>query len=122
MLGPDVLLAERVQVDEAIGPGPAGAAAGFRLVVHALCTDTHLELKRLIGQPALVELLTQASRTQLRPWHGHITQAQLLGSDGGLARYRLTVEPWLAFLAHRQDAWVFQNQTVQAIVEEVFAE
>ena len=35
---------------------------------------------------------------------------------------RLTIEPWLAFLAQRQDSWVFQNQTVQKIVEEVFAD
>ena len=35
---------------------------------------------------------------------------------------RLTIEPWLAFLAQRQDSWVFQNQTVPQIVEEVFAD
>jgi type VI secretion system secreted protein VgrG len=121
-LGPDVLLAERIDVHEAIVPTPeAGAGAGFRIEVHALSTDAHLELKRLIGQPVLVELLTAASRTQLRPWHGHVTEAALVGSDGGLARYRLVVEPWLAFLGHRRDSWVFQHLTVPQIIEEVFA-
>ena len=47
----------------------------------------------LIGQPALLELLTSQSRTALRPFYGHITRAELLGSDGGLARYRLVIEP-----------------------------
>jgi type VI secretion system secreted protein VgrG len=70
----------------------------------------------------LLELLTPQSRTALRPFHGHITQAALLGSDGGLARYRLVIEPWLSFLAHRTDAYVFQRQTVIQIIEEVFAD
>ena len=85
-LGPDVLVAERVDVDEAIAPHAVplpGAgeepddapATGLRLVVHALSVDAHLALEPLIGQPALVELLTRHSRTALRPWHGHITRA-----------------------------------------------
>ncbi len=122
-LGPNVLLAERVEVHEAIFPGPqARSACGFAMQVDALSTDTHLELKSLMGRPALLELLTADSLMDLRPWHGHVTQAELLGSDGGLARYRLTVEPWLAFLGHRQDAYVFQGQTVVQIIDEVFAD
>jgi type VI secretion system secreted protein VgrG len=122
-LGPDVLLAERIDLHEAIVPTPEPeAGAGFRIEVHALSTDAHLELKRLIGQPVLVELLTAASRTQLRPWHGHVTEAAVVGSDGGLARYRLVIEPWLAFLGRRRDSWVFQDRTVPQIVEDVFAD
>jgi type VI secretion system secreted protein VgrG len=49
-------------------------------------------------------------------------QAALVGSDGGLARYRLVIEPWLAFLAHRQDSWVFQNASVIDVIEELFAD
>ena len=121
-LGPDVLLAERLDLHEAVGPGADTDAppAGLRATVHALAADTHLELKQLLGQPVLMQLaLADAS---LRGWHGHITRAELLGSDGGLARYRLTVEPWLGFLAQRQDSWVFQDKTVPEIVEEVFSD
>ena len=82
-LGADVLLAERLDGVEAVGPCAGAAPAGLRLVVHALSVNAHIDLKQLIGQPVLVELLTQASRTALRPWHGHITQAALVGSDGG---------------------------------------
>ncbi|HSW04163.1 type VI secretion system Vgr family protein [Aquabacterium sp.] len=122
-LGADVLLAERARLAEQVGPGgDASHGAGLRMEIHALASDAHLELKSLLGQPVLLELLTQASRSALRPWHGHITEATLLGSDGGLARYRLLVEPWLAFLGQRQDSWVFQGQTVMEIVEEVFAD
>lgn len=127
-LGPDVLLAERARLVEAIGPdapegcGAEAGVAGSRFVIECLATDTALELKRLMGQPVLLELLTQHSRSELRPFHGHVTAAELLGSDGGLARYRLTVEPWLALLDHRQDSFVFQGQTVVQIIESVFSD
>lgn len=120
-LGKDLLVVERVEIDEAIGPVPEGdeaPAAATQLIVHALAGDAHLELKSVLGQPVLLELLT-ADGGQ-RPWHGHVTAFALLGSDGGLARYRLVVEPWLSFLQHRQDSWVFQDKTVMDIVDEVF--
>ncbi len=94
--------------------------AGFAIHVDALCIDTHLELKTLLGQPVLLELLTQASRFALRPFHGHVTRISLLGSDGGLARYRLVIEPWLAFASYTQDSRVFQSMSVPAIVDAVF--
>lgn len=121
-LGTDALVAERVEVDEAIGPLPEGSdapAAATQLVVHALAGDAHLELKSLIGQPVRLDLLTADG--SLRPWSGHVTRFALLGSDGGLARYRLVIQPWLAFLAHNQDSWVFQDQTVMEIVDDIFS-
>jgi len=121
-LGADVLVAERAEIEECIGPMADGPAAGFRIVVHALASDAHLELKQLVGQPALLELLTAASRSELRPFHGHVTEAALVGSDGGLARYRLVVEPWVSFLSHRVDAYAFQGQSIVQIVEEIFAD
>ena len=142
-LGANVLLAERATVVEGVGPLPplppahhgSGVGAGLvddadawmtstpglRIEVQALSTDGHLELKRLIGQPALLELLTQQSPVP-RPWHAHVASVRFDGSDGGLARYRLLLEPWLGFLAHRTDAWVFQDMTVMQIIDEVFAD
>ena len=148
-LGDDVLFAEDLEGWEGVGPanGPAlgdaefdGGSAmainveaawafdaslgpprvGMRLVVHALASDAHLELKTLIGQPALVEMLCQDSATEMRPWHGHIVAAGLMGSDGGLARYRLVIEPWLSALAHNVDAWAFQDMSVPQILDDLF--
>ncbi|WOB07030.1 type VI secretion system Vgr family protein [Piscinibacter gummiphilus] len=123
-LGSNVLLAERLLGTETIGPRAPGVApsAGFKFEVLALSTNAHLRLKDLIGQPVRVDLLTGQSLKALRPFHGHVTAFALLGSDGGLARYKLTVEPWLSVLAHRQDAWVFQDKTVMEILDEVFAD
>jgi type VI secretion system secreted protein VgrG len=125
-LGNDVFVAERVQVFERISPQPFGhakepATAGFRIEVVALSGDAHHALKDLIGQSVCVELLTGKAPNDYRPWHGHIVLAEQSGSDGGLARYRLVIEPWLSFLHHRVDSFVFQGQSVREIIDSVFS-
>jgi type VI secretion system secreted protein VgrG len=97
-----------------------GRWAGLRFQNDALSTDAHIPLKSLLGQPALLELLTATSRDNLRPFHGHITKVAMNGSNGGFARYTLTIEPWTAFLAHTSDSRIFQDMTVFAIVDAVF--
>ncbi|AYH41945.1 type VI secretion system Vgr family protein [Azoarcus sp. DN11] len=119
-LGPDVLLAETADIDEALGP--LADHAGFRIALTALSVDAHLPLATLLGQPARVDLLTSASRTERRPFHGHITHAARLGADGGFARYRLTIEPWLSFLGHTQDSYLFQDMSVVDIIDELLTD
>ncbi|PPD04130.1 MAG: type VI secretion system tip protein VgrG [Methylobacter sp.] len=109
-LGEEVLLAESVN-------GFEDLQHGYRFDISALATDAHLSLKTLIGQPALLELQTPAG---FRPFHGHITQAQAVGANGGLARYRLVLEPWLAFLAFTRDSAVYQDLTVVNILDAIF--
>ncbi len=131
-LGPDVLQAERAEIAESIGPGvvwPAGAggsalasASGYVIDLLALSTRADIDATELLGHPVLLELLTANSRTQLRPFHGHVTSMQLMGADGGYARYRLRIEPWTAPLAQRVDAWVFQDMDVLDITEAIFAD
>jgi type VI secretion system secreted protein VgrG len=43
-------------------------------------------------------------------------------SDGGLARYRLSVGPWLQLLAHSRRNQLWQGRSVVEIVESVFAQ
>ena len=117
-LGRDVLLAERAQITEGIGPCQAHTAFGIELL--ALSTNAAIQPVDLIGQPVLLELLTAHSRSTLRPFHGHVLGFELLGADGGYARYKLQIGPWLDFLRHRTDAWIFQDQTVVEITEAVF--
>ncbi|WP_036212016.1 type VI secretion system Vgr family protein, partial [Novilysobacter arseniciresistens] len=120
-LGPEVLVAESLDGVEALAPAPDGTA-GFRFELTALSVDAHLDLSELLGQPVLLELQTAASFSELRPFHGHVTAFERIGSNGGLARYRLVVEPWLALLRRRVDSYVFQDMTVVEIVESVFAD
>ncbi|MDQ0045287.1 type VI secretion system Vgr family protein, partial [Variovorax boronicumulans] len=114
-LGANKLLAERLDGVESLDDG------GFRFELTALSDDANIELKTLMGQGVRLDLQTAQSRTDLRPFHGHVTEAECVSSNGGMARYRLVIEPWLAFLRHRQDSCLFQHQSVFDIVDAVFA-
>jgi type VI secretion system secreted protein VgrG len=100
-LGRSTLLAECVR-------GQEGIDQGFRFKLSTLSSDANISLRSLIGQPALLQLLTAASRDLPRPFHGFITGAEMSGANGGLARYQLTLEPWLAFLVHGRDSRVLR--------------
>ncbi len=113
--GADVLVAEAFRGEERLGGG------GFRFEITALSVDAHLDLDALLGKPVLLELLCADSPVR-RPFHGHVTAFEQLGSNGGLARYRLRVEPWLAFLRERVDSYVFQGRTLVQVLEDVFAD
>ncbi|MDQ0073479.1 type VI secretion system VgrG family protein [Variovorax boronicumulans] len=114
-LGANKLLAERLDGVESLDDG------GFRFELTALSDDANIELKTLMGQGVRLDLQTAQSRTELRPFHGHVTEAECVASNGGMARYRIVIEPWLAFLRHRQDSCLFQHQSVFDIVDAVFA-
>lgn len=111
-LGEDVLLAESLR-------GSEGLSEGFRFEVAALSLDAAIPLKSLIGQPVLLELLTDGFG-QNRSFHGHVTSAELNGANGGFARYRLVIEPWTRFLSLGRDSRVFQDMSVPDILDTVF--
>lgn len=119
-LGADVLLAESANIDEALGP--VTEHAGFRIELTALSSNAHLSLTALLGQPARLNLQTAFARSEPRPFHGHITEVVRLGANGGFGRYRLIIEPWLSFLGHRQDNYLFQDKSVIEIVDELLAD
>lgn len=105
------LVPERLVLREAVGEP-------FELVVDCVSTSAVLELKSLVGEQMTV-LLLHADGVY-RPWHGYVVRAAQLGTDGGLARYRLTMAPWLAFLGLRRDSFVYRDKTAREIVEDVF--
>ncbi len=113
-LGEDRLLAERLEARESIDAG------GFVLQLDALSDDAHIPLKSLIGQAVRLDM--QTASPQARVWHGYVTGFDLLASNGGFARYRLRIEPWLAFLRWRRDSFLFQDQSVVAIADSLFAD
>ncbi|WP_374600178.1 type VI secretion system Vgr family protein [Niveibacterium sp.] len=114
-LGNDALLVETARIRESVGEG------GFELDLMLLSEDAQIAHKSLIGQPVCLTLLTDGLVSRDRPFHGHVTGFGLQGADGGLARYRMRVQPWLAFLGHNRDSWAFQDQNVVAICDELFA-
>ncbi|MGI4720158.1 MAG: type VI secretion system Vgr family protein [Janthinobacterium lividum] len=92
----------------------------FSFEVDALSTSTDLDLAQFVGEELTVGLLQpDGSR---RTWHGLCTGAAWLGADGGVARYRLRLEPALSMLALRRDSYVFQDKNVRDIVCELLAD
>lgn len=122
-LGADVLLAQELRAVECTsGQEPIAGVVGYRLQIDALSLDAHIGLKTLIGQPVLLEMMTDQHRSQMRPLHGYITQMDNIGSNGGMGKYRLTVEPWLAFLGATRDSAIYQDQSVLDILQNVLTD
>jgi type VI secretion system secreted protein VgrG len=91
----------------------------FSFELSLVSQDAQLELKTLIGQPALldIELATGGARYI----HGYISRFSLQKSDGGLAHYSATLSPWMWMLSRRYDCRIFQEQTIEDIIRTVFA-
>ena len=100
--------------------GRESLSQGFEWWIDALSTDAGLDLDALIGHWA--SLCTRAADGGRIPRTGLIRQAECVGSDGGLARYRLCLVPWSWLLTQGRHSRVFQERSVLEIVEAVFAD
>jgi len=110
-VGPDVLLPQVVV-------GTARLGRNFEYAVDVVSLRDSLELKSLIAQP--VTLWIQQADKSYRPLHGYVHTARRLGSDGQLTAFQLTFSSWLHFLKFRKDARIFQDKTVESILDAVF--
>ena len=114
------LVVERAQWDEdvsGLGGSEAQPLSSLLAVVDCLSTSAHLELKALIGEQMSLRLMRADGG--YRTWHGYVAQAAQLGSDGGLARYRLQLVAFTHFLGLRQDSRVFLGQRADEIISAV---
>jgi Rhs element Vgr protein len=90
---------------------------GVRDVI-ALSTSAYLELESLLCQPAFLDV-SLADGTRAR-FAGEISEADMLGSDGGFTRYRVRISPWMWRLAQVRNSRVWQDKSVIQIVDSVF--
>ncbi|MCX7205864.1 MAG: phage late control D family protein, partial [Proteobacteria bacterium] len=109
----DQLLPQRVT-------GIEGLNRPFLYSIDCLSSDANLELKSLLGLPVVLSI-TNAEGGMVERC-GVISQVQLLGSDGGFAKYMLTVEPPFALLRYRRTSRIFQDLSIPDIVKQVLAE
>lgn len=107
------LVAERMTLRE-------GVSRLFSLTLDCLAASAEIDVAALLGKEITVSLL-QADGS-MRRWHAVVEGVDALGTDGGLARYRLHAAPWMAALALRRDSFIYQDLSVQDIVSEVFAD
>ncbi len=106
------LLVEAFVADDAVH------GTGFRDII-ALSLDARIDPAALLGcQGTLAISLADGSRTT---FSGDVTAAAMLGSDGGLTRYRLRLTPWLWRLTQVRNSRVWQDRSVMEIVDDVLA-
>jgi type VI secretion system secreted protein VgrG len=87
--------------------------------VIVLSTSAHLDLASILGQAASLAIsLADGTRTSFA---GEVGEAAMLGSDGGFARYRIRISPWLWRLEQVRNSRVWQDKSVIEIVDAVFA-
>ena len=99
-----------------------GLSQLYEIDVRFASQDPNIELKQMIGQPITLslELTTALASSEKRHFHGYVTNFSHLDTDGGLTVYRATLRPWLWMLSRRQDVRIFQEETAQSILSEVF--
>ncbi len=107
----DGLMVERLD-------GREGINEDFRFELDLVSTSAFLDPATWIGQRAHVALARAEGGR--RHWHGYITRSASLGADGGLARYRVTLQSALAFPATRRNTLIFQDKTALEVIEQVF--
>jgi len=76
-----------------------------------------LDLEAWLHQPAFLAFDGQGQGI-----HGHISSMGRSSPGTRLTHYRLTLEPQLAYLAHRTNYRIFQHLTVQQIIETLLEE
>ena len=106
------LMVEAFVADDAV------QGLGVRDVI-ALSTSAAIDPSSLLGRPAALEVsLADGTREDFA---GEICAAAQLGSDGGLARYRVRIAHWVWRLAHVRNSRVWQDKAVTDIVDDVFS-
>ncbi|WP_336316191.1 type VI secretion system tip protein TssI/VgrG [Stutzerimonas stutzeri] len=89
----------------------------YRFDVELVSERPDLDLESLLHRPAFLAFAPDGSGV-----HGLVHQAAQGESGKRLTRYRLTLVPQLAYLAHRTNQRIFQHLTVPQIIAQVLEE
>ena len=111
--------------------GREALSEGFEHSLDLLTEDAGRPLKSLVGLPVCLEVETNtvgamgamgAMGAIARFGHGQVLRVEHRGADGGLARIRLTVVPFLTLLGLARDSRIFQDLSVPQIIEQLLGE
>ncbi len=97
--------------------GREGISQPYRFDLELVSERPDLDLQSLLHRPAFLAFAPDGSGV-----HGLVHQAAQGESGKRLTRYRLTLVPQLAYLAHRTNQRVFQHLTVPQIIAQVLEE
>ncbi|WP_334163256.1 type VI secretion system Vgr family protein, partial [Achromobacter insolitus] len=104
-----------LQIEGWVAREALSGIAQMRLV--ALAESASLDLGDMIGRP--VTLWTTRADGSRAGRSGLVREAELLSGDAGLARYRLTVVPWLWLATQQRNSRVFEARPVLDIIGHV---
>ncbi|CAB3930056.1 type VI secretion system Vgr family protein [Achromobacter insolitus] len=104
-----------LQIEGWVAREALSGIAQIRLV--ALAESASLDLGDMIGRP--VTLWTTRADGSRAGRSGLVREAELLSGDAGLARYRLTVVPWLWLATQQRNSRVFEARPVLDIIGHV---
>ncbi|QEM81713.1 type VI secretion system Vgr family protein [Halomonas binhaiensis] len=90
----------------------------FSYTLDCISQRGDIELKSLIAQPA--ELGIRQADGQYRSLSGLVESVAMLGEDGGVHYYQVTLVPWMTMLQLGHDSRIFQDKNVVEILETVF--
>lgn len=85
--------------------------------VVALADNAALDLNDMVSRPATL-WTTRADGSETGR-SGVVRAAEMLGGNAGMARYRVTLAPWLWLATQRRDNRIYENQPVLEIVRHV---
>ena len=98
--------------------GTDGLSRAYNFELMLVCQDSGVELKSMMGQHVVLEI--ELAEGGPRYLAGYLTRFASIGSDGGMARYTATLNPWFSMLKNRFDTRIFQGCTVEEVVTQVF--
>jgi type VI secretion system secreted protein VgrG len=99
-----------------------GLSRLFRGEVVVATDDPDVDLASLIWSELALEVYDDlAPGVPPRPFHGMVTSAAYLDSDGGHHRYQLVFEPSIRALAYRVRSRIFQDLDAPGVVRAVLA-
>ncbi|WP_248768480.1 type VI secretion system tip protein TssI/VgrG [Pseudomonas sp. MWU12-2345] len=82
------------------------------------CADDGLQADDLLGRPLALGLGVEEGRGRFI--QGYISAFSAMGRVGRDARYRVSLRPWLWFLAQSRRHRIFQDMTLKEVLEDVF--
>lgn len=90
----------------------------FDYQVQLLSVDTDIDLNELLGTDMSIAI--ERPDEGVRFFNGYVAEAAQIGFDGELAKYGLTLKPWLWFLTRTADCRIFQEKSVPDILSDLF--
>ena len=97
--------------------GKEGAHSPYEFSIELVSQTSNLDLTGLLGKNALLTIADRSAGHRLV--HGIIRQAEQLHTANRFTHYRCLLVPRLWFLSQTQDHKIFQNMTVEKIIEMV---